>query len=238
MSAEKLDEEGRGLLRQIVEAQGYRQLMAGNIRGYGIQFLPELEDKLRFTRELEHTLIIMRDLERIYRDLDGGNLDEAARPRLDRIPYPETRLELAACLALTGRAERAVAGSYLDSSYRDLAAVARTLTEAEHVVAEAEERLFVEYCAEPGHRPQAQQYWNRWFTLCLLSLGRPGTARDQRAMELGLRSKRVDEVVHLFFEDAETLRLSCSLEPPLIDKLGVELPEDLQGRVASHELQA
>lgn len=237
MSAGGLDKEGRGLLRQIVEAQGYRQLMAGNIRGFGIQFLPDLEDKLRFTRGLEHTLVVMRELERIYRELDGGSLEEAARPHLDRIPYPESRLELAACLALTGRTERAAAASYLDCSHRGFAAVARTLAETQHAVAEAEERLFVEYCAEPGHRPQAQQYRNRWFTLCLLSLGRPGTTRDRRAVELRLRSKRVDEVVRLFFADAESLRRACSLEPPLIDRLGVELPEDLRGRVAFHEVQ-
>ena len=44
----RLDEESRGLLRQILERQAYRQLVAGNIRGYGLQFLPELDVKIRF----------------------------------------------------------------------------------------------------------------------------------------------------------------------------------------------
>ena len=52
MSPQRLDEEARGLLRQILERQTYRQIVAGNIRGHGLQFLPELDVKLRFTAEL------------------------------------------------------------------------------------------------------------------------------------------------------------------------------------------
>ncbi len=48
MSGERLDEEGRGLLRQIVEAQGYRQLMAGSTRGFGrmgVEFPEDLQGR-------------------------------------------------------------------------------------------------------------------------------------------------------------------------------------------------
>ena len=67
----RLDEESRGLLRQILERQAYRQLVAGNIRGYGLQFLPELDVKIRFTAELDQSLRVLREVERIYEDLGG-----------------------------------------------------------------------------------------------------------------------------------------------------------------------
>ena len=234
----RLDEESRGLLRQILERQAYRQLVAGNIRGYGLQFLPELDVKIRFTAELDQSLRVLREVERIYEDLGGQDLYAAVRPRMERIPYPESRLELACCLALTGRAEKAAARSYLECADNNFAAVARTLAEADHRVIEDEERLFVEYASERSHRPQVQYYWDRWLVVCLLSLGRPRTTRDQRAVELGLRTQRAAEVVRGFLDDVEPLRVEAGLVMPSLDRLGVELPEDLRARFATSGLHA
>ena len=108
----KLDEEARAILRQILERQAYRQLMAANIRGHGLRFLPDLEEKLDFTSELAFSLRVMREVERLYGMLDGDDLYRAVSERMDRIPYPESRLDLAVCLALTDRAERVASGSY------------------------------------------------------------------------------------------------------------------------------
>ena len=58
----RLDEEARGLLRQILERQAYRQLVSGNIRGFGLQFLPELDVKIRFTAELDQSLRVLREV--------------------------------------------------------------------------------------------------------------------------------------------------------------------------------
>ena len=230
MSSPALDEEARGLLRQILERQAYRQLVAGNIRGYGLRFLPELDVKIRFASELDQSLRVLREVERIYRAIDGRDLYEAVRARMERIPYPESRLELACCLALTGRAERAAARSYLACARPDFAAVARTLVQADHRVADDEEDLFVAYSAERTHRPQAQRYWNRWLSVCLLSLGRPGTPRDQRAVELGLRSKRAAEVVEEFLDEVEPLRKRAGLDMPSLAGSGLELPAGLRPR--------
>lgn len=229
----RLDEEARGLLRQIVERQAYRQLVAGNIRGFGLQFLPELDVKIRFTAELDQSLRVLREVERIHGRLGGEDLDAAVRPRMERIPYPESRLELASCLALTGRAERAAARSYIGCVDKDFAAVARTLVEADRRVTEDEESLFVEYASERSHRPQAQLYWDRWLVVCLLSLGRPGTKRDRSAVALGLRTQHAAEVVRGFLDEVEPLRVKAGLAMPGLDRLGVELPEDLRSRFAT-----
>lgn len=233
-----MDEEGRGLLRQIVERQAYRQLMAANIRGHGLQFLPELDEKLRFTEELTFSLRVMREVGRIYTELGGEDLVGAVAARMERIPYPDSRLELAVCLGVTGRAEAAAARSYLESSHRDFAAVARTLLEADRTEVEAEERFYVEYCQDHGHHPQAQLYWNRWLVISLVSLGRPGTARDRRAVELGLRSRHAADVVRDFLDTVEPLRVACGLHLPSLEVMGIDLPEDLRGRFHSAGLHS
>ena len=74
--------------------------------------------------------------------------------------------------------------------------------------------------------------------VCLLSLGRPRTTRDQRAVELGLRTQRAAEVVRGFLDDVEPLRVEAGLVMPSLDRLGVELPEDLRARFATSGLHA
>lgn len=234
MERTHLDEEGRALLRQIVERLAYRQLMAANIRGHGLQFLPGLDAKLHFARELELHLHVLREVERIYGELGGGDLHLAVRERMARIPYPQSRLELAICLALTLRAERVASRVYIGSVHRGFGAIAATLAEMGHAMSRLEEDLFVAYCAEERHGPQAQQFWDRWLTISLLALGRPGSRGDARAVALGLRQVHVSEVVRAFLDEAEPLRRTCSLTWPRVVELGIQLPVSLEARF-SHE---
>src|SRR5688500_4551533 len=91
------DEESRALLRKIVEGHAYRQLMLANIRGHGIKFLPEVEQKLASVVRLAHVLPLMRGVATLYAEIDGGDVVSAVRDRMERIPYPGSRLELALC---------------------------------------------------------------------------------------------------------------------------------------------
>ena len=116
---------------------------------------------------------------------------------------------------------------------KDFGAVAHTVVEADRRVSGVEGGLFVEYASDRSHKPQAQLYWDRWLVVCLLSLGRPGTKRDARAVHLGLRTKHAAEVVREFLNEVEPLRVKATLAMPGLDRLGVELPEDLRSRFVS-----
>src|SRR5829696_8926643 len=98
MQAEQLDEESRNLLRRIVERQAYRQTMAANIRGHALKFVPEIAEKIALARDLESSLAVLHDVERLHARLGGSDLSDAVRLQLERIPYPTSRLELAICL--------------------------------------------------------------------------------------------------------------------------------------------
>ncbi|MFT4543412.1 MAG: hypothetical protein ACI841_003312 [Planctomycetota bacterium] len=232
MERSHLEEEARALLRQIVERQAYRQLMAANIRGHGLQFLPGLDAKVHFTRELDLHLNVLREVERIYQELGGGDLHQAVRERMSRIPYPQSRLELAICLALTLRAERVAARVYMGCAHKGFGSVAATLAEMGHAMSRLEEDLFVAYCAEERHGPQAQQFWDRWLTISLFSLGRPGSRGDTRAVALKLRTAYVSDVVGAFLKEADPLRKSCRLAWPDVVELGVELPPGLSTQLS------
>jgi 1,2-phenylacetyl-CoA epoxidase catalytic subunit len=224
MQAEELDEESRNLLRRIVERQAYRQIMAANIRGHGLKFVAEIEDKVALARDLEGSLSVLHAVEGLHARLGGSDLSSAVRGQIERIPYPASRLELAICLALCDRAERIAATGYLDSKSGEFAAITRRLVEMDRGATGRGEELFVGFCAEAGNRPAAQAMFNRWATITVLALGRPGTPGDARAIALGLRSKRCADSVREYVQELKPLIAACGLDMPDLAALGVELP--------------
>jgi hypothetical protein len=228
VEVERLDEESKGLLRRIVECQAYRQLMAANIRGHGLKFVAEPEDKLLLAQDLEHSLLVMRQVSDLYARLGGEDLASAVRQRMERIPYPGSRMELAICKTLTDRAERAAAAGYVDGKSAEFAAIARTLLAVDRSSTRRGEALFSEFCADRGQRPHAQQMFDRWLAVSVRALGRPGTKGDQRAVTLGLRTKGCSDSVAEFMAGVEPLRRACGLELPADDTLGVELPSSVK----------
>jgi len=224
IKAERLDEERKGLLRRIVECQAYRQRMAGNIRGHGMKFVLNLDSKLHVVRDMEHGVSVLRDVEQLYAKIGGGDLVEVVRAKMERIPYPGTKLELAICLALTDRAEHVAAGSYTDSVAAEFAAIAKTLVERDRSATQRAEELFLEFCADEGNRPHAQQMFDRWLAIALRSLGRPDTTRDARVVELGLRTRRVADSVKEYLADVAELAERCGLTIPTGESIAIELP--------------
>jgi hypothetical protein len=232
MDVSTLDEESKALLRRIVERTAYRQLMAANIRGHGMKYLPEVDEKTSLARDLEDSLQVLREVERLYAVLGGGDLALAVRDQMEKIPYPYSRLELAVCLALCDRTERIVADTYLSSRSKEMAAIARTLLALERGSTKRLELLFVEFCKEAGNRAAAQQLFNRWLAITLVAFGRPNTQGDQRALALKLRTKRVIDSLHTYLAEVKTFADACGLSLPNPSTLGIDLPSDLLATAA------
>lgn len=219
------DEESRGILRKIVEGNAYRQLMLANIRGHGIKYLPELEQKLASAQRLVDVLPLVQGVIDLYAEIDGGDVVSAVRDRMERIPYPTSRLELAVCLFLCMRAERHALEAYVDCRVSSaLAALSRARLAVVVTDDLPRDPVFVEYCAEPANRPHAQQLVNRWLALCLVALGRPGSPGDARAVELGLRTRRVADIAAEFLAGLAPFLEATGLVVPGAEVLGVELP--------------
>jgi 1,2-phenylacetyl-CoA epoxidase catalytic subunit len=218
------DEETRGLLRKILEGQAYRQLMLSNIRGHGIKFLPEVDEKLRTSQALSTSLRQFAEVQRLYGALGFGDVVSAVRHKMERIPYPATRMELAVCLFLCERVSWRALGAYRDCAVDELAAIARTRLEELRALEQPEDPGFLEFCQDPSNLPLAQQLVNRWLTITLLSLGRPDSAGDARALQLGLRSKPVAAIAREYLDGLAPFLSACHLAVPDAATLGLELP--------------
>ncbi len=219
-----VDEETRNLLRLIVERQAYRQLMVANIRGHGLKFVSGLEEKLQLSEDLNCTLRIYREIERLYESLGGEDLPSAVRTKMERIPYPASRLELAVCLVMCDLAERIAAESYLDCRVAEYGAIARSLLDMVRANTMHGEELFARFCKEPDNIPRAKEITSRWLSVAIRSLGRPGTAGDTRALALGLRTRTCAQSTKQFVVGATAFLERCGLPFPSPKALGVELP--------------
>jgi 1,2-phenylacetyl-CoA epoxidase catalytic subunit len=225
LELERLDEENRGLLKRIVEGQAYRQLMLCNIRGHGLKFVPDLEHKIQMTEALDTSLRQFREVQRLYSQLGHADVISAVRGKMERVPFAESRMELAVCLFLCERVQHLALETYVDSSCKEFAAIARTRFEANRLLESPDDPAFAEFCADETHRPHAQQLVNRWLGITLLALGRPGSSRDRRVAELGLRSRTMAEVARDFLGGLHPFLERCGLVRPDAVTLGVELPE-------------
>lgn len=219
----EVNEEGRTILRRIVEAQAYRQLMAMNIRGHCLKYFTDIEAKIAVAEELNKNLAILRQVRALYRDLGWEDVESAVRDKMTRIPYPESRLEFGVFRHLCGVALEIAMGTYADSANRDLAAIARSYLDGRG--GDLHDPEFDEFCADASHRPQAQQWFNRWFAIAVRSLGRPGTPGDQRAVDLELRSETSSQVITRYVAAIRPMLVRCGLALPDAEEYGLALPK-------------
>lgn len=229
------DEEQQGLLKLIIEGQAYRQTMLCNIRGHGLKFLPGIEEKIAMTEVLDTSLRQFREVARMYEANGFGDVVSAVRGKLERIPYPGSRVELAMCLFLCERVQHLALAAYVDCADRDFAAIARTRLEAYQLLELPKDPILLEYCADETNRPQAQQFLNRWMSLAMLAMGRAGNARDLRAVELGLRARSMAEVAEDFVAGLAPFLEASGLTLPDAETLGIETSGAGEARAAGSE---
>ncbi len=224
MSPSTLDEEGKALLRKILLGQAYRQIMAANIRGHGLKFLQSCEGRSSLIADLQHILDSIGRVQAVYSKIGGGDLRLDATAKTERIPYPASKLELAAFLATSDLAEVVAMEGYTESSCADFAAIARDNLVHEHTATKRGLALFEAFATEPTQHPHAQQMFSRWVVISLLALGRPGTKGDERAVALGLRNRSCGEATSLYLERLSPFMEACKLELPDLKSAGVHLP--------------
>jgi hypothetical protein len=216
-----LDEEARSLLRRIVESQAHRQIMAINMLGHCLKFVTELDTKLRVAEDLDLSLRLFRDVQALYRELGWQDLESAVRDRIAELPFPESRLEFGLAYHVCHLAQEVAMESYVDCAVPEFAAIARSYVEASPV--RPRPGRFEEFCEEAQNRPRAQELFQKWLAIALPAFGRPDTRRDERAVELGLRSRSSAAAARDFIERLKPFVARCGLRLPSGEELGLEL---------------
>jgi len=221
----RLDEEARTLLRRIVESQAHREIMSINMLGHCLKYVTELETKLRVAEDLNLSLRLFREVQALYADLGWQDLDSAVRDRMTELPFPESRLEFGVAYHLGHVAREVAMESYVDSKVPEFAAIARSYVDA--AAHRPHPTRFVEFCEDPTNRPRATELFHRWFGIVISAFGRPETKNDERAVELGLRSRTSAAARQEFVERLRPFIAQCGLGFPSAESLGAELASGL-----------
>jgi len=208
-----LDEESRAILRRIVESLAWRQLASIHLLGHGLKFVTEFEVKKRVVGELDRALELYESVRKLYGELGWTDLESAVRERLENLPYPESRLEFGLAYYLSGLAEDVGMRAYVESSWQPFATIARRHVEA--WMQRPEPTRFQEYASEPRNRPHAQELVERWVPFARRAFGRSDSPYDEKAVKLGLKSKRAAELDASFCERLKPLLAAGELALPV-----------------------
>jgi ring-1,2-phenylacetyl-CoA epoxidase subunit PaaA len=214
--------EYRALVCQMLESQAYREMMAANVLGHSLKYVLDLRDKQSVAHDLIEELEHYESTVELYRELTGSDIGAVIAPKLSRVPYPESWMELAMAQFLYDRAGEFHLREYRNCSYQPYAKAVTKILEEEQEHEGFGEKVIRQFCASPANRPAAQKLFAKWLAVALLSFGRPGTEGNRKAIEMGLKTRDSGAVMQDFLDDIKPTMRACGLKFPPMAEIGIE----------------
>ncbi|HZI93022.1 MAG TPA: ferritin-like fold-containing protein [Patescibacteria group bacterium] len=214
--------EYRALVCQMLESQAYREMMAANLLGHSLKHVPDLHNKKSVAHDLIEELEHYESTVDLYRELTGGDIGDVIGPKLARVPYPESWMELAMAQFLYDRAGEFHLREYRSCSYAPYAKAVTKILEEEEEHEGFGETVIRQFCSDAANRPAAQKLLDKWLPVALLSFGRPGTDGNRKAIEMGLKTRDSGEVMQAFLDDIKPTMRQCGLRFPKAAEMGIE----------------
>lgn len=224
---EEMDPEYHSMVKQLLESQGYREVMAANLFGHAMKYIPSLDRKQMVAHQIEEELEHFEEASKLYSQVTGADLLQAIESRLDRVPYPESWEELAMAQFLYDRAGEFHLREYRACSFAPYSRIVTKILEEEEGHEGFGEQVVRELAKESYNAPRLQRLFDKWLAVALLSFGRPGTAGNRFAIEAGLKTRDSGEVMQDFIDDIKPTMVDCGLRFPSPDKIGIEMPENV-----------
>ena len=223
------DEQYRSLIKQLIESQGYRELMAAHLFGAALQHVPTLALKQTIVEHIAEELEHYERTVELYRDLGAGDLQAVVERRLAEhpIPFAESWDELAMVQFLWDRAGEFHLREYQSCSYLPYARAVTRILEEEEGHEGFGESYIRQFCLDPSYRPRAQELFNKWLVYALRSFGRPGTSGNEYAVSVGLKTRDSGQVIQAYLDNIKPVMADCGLQFPPPEQLGIVFPPDV-----------
>jgi ring-1,2-phenylacetyl-CoA epoxidase subunit PaaA len=224
---EEMTPEYRAMVKQLLESQGYREVMAANLFGHAMKHIPTLDRKQMVAHQIEEELEHFEEAAKLYQQVTGDNLLEAIQDKLERVPYPQSWTELAMAQFLYDRAGEFHLREYKTCSFGPYARIVTKILEEEEGHEGFGEKAVLELSKEPQNLTALQELFEKWLTVALLSFGRPGTEGNRFAIAAGLKTRDSGVVMQDFINDIKATMVACGLRFPEREKIGIEMPADI-----------
>ncbi len=223
----QMDTQYKSMLLQLLQSQGYREIMAANIFGDAIKYVPDLEHKQVIASHVVEELEHYEEVDKLYASLDAGPLAKSIADRLAKVPYPVDWFELAMVQFLYDRAGEFHLREYEHCTFVPYRKIIGKILEEEEGHEGFGEQVLRDTYDRPENRARVQALFEKWLPIAMLSFGRPGTDGNRYAVEVGLKKRTSDVVMQDFINDIKPTVAACDLTFPPHDQIGVEVPAGL-----------
>jgi ring-1,2-phenylacetyl-CoA epoxidase subunit PaaA len=224
---EEMTPEYRAMVKQLLESQGYREVMAANLFGDAIKHIPTLNHKQMVAHQIEEELEHFEEVAKLYQLVAGEDLLAAIQDKLERVPYAESWIELAMAQFLYDRAGEFHLREYKTCSFAPYSRIVTKILEEEEGHEGFGEKVVLELSKDPQNREILQELFAKWLSVALLSFGRPGTEGNRFAIAAGLKTRDSGFVMQDFINDIKGTMVACGLHFPERDKIGIEMSDDM-----------
>jgi ring-1,2-phenylacetyl-CoA epoxidase subunit PaaA len=224
---EEMTPEYKAMVKQLLESQGYREVMAANMFGHAMKFIPTLEHKQMVAHQIEEELEHFEEVAKLYEQVTNDDLLQAIQDKLDRVPLSESWSELAMAQFLYDRAGEFHLREYKTCSYAPYSRIVTKILEEEEGHEGFGEKVVRELSKEATNLVCLQELFEKWLTVALLSFGRPATEGNSFAIAAGLKTRDSGEVMQDYLNDLKPTMKACGLHFPEREKIGIEMPADI-----------
>jgi 1,2-phenylacetyl-CoA epoxidase catalytic subunit len=225
----QMDERYERTVVQLMESQAYRELAAGHLFGYGLQFAPELKWIKFMTWHIREEIEHFEAVARMYRTFTGRDVTPLAMARLQAKPMDrvDSWFELAMAQFLFDRGGFWQLKEYDRCSFLPYRDVVGKIVDEEAGHQGLGERIVVELVQTGRFEDRKQRDFEKWLRHGLLSFGRPGTDGNRYAIEVGIKKRDSGEVMQDYLDDIKPAVKACALRFPTAHALGLEMPASI-----------
>jgi 1,2-phenylacetyl-CoA epoxidase catalytic subunit len=226
---EQMDERYERTIIQLMESQAYRELAAGHLFGFGLQFAPELKWIKFMTWHIREEIEHFDAVARMYKSFTGRDVTPLAMARLEAKPMDrvDSWFELAMAQFLFDRGGFWQLKEYDRCSFLPYRDVVGKIVDEEAGHQGLGERIVVELVQTGRFEDRKQRDFEKWLRHGLLSFGRPGTDGNRYAIDVGIKKRDSGAVMQDYLDDIKPAVKACGLKFPSPRALALEMPDTL-----------
>jgi 1,2-phenylacetyl-CoA epoxidase catalytic subunit len=153
-------------LIEILESQGYRELVSAHLFAGGVLLAPTIDDKHMLAEHAREELSHFELVAALYEQVAGRGLYDLVTARAAAMPTPTTWLEVAVAAYLVDRAAASQLAAYQRLGDSRLESLIHKILDHEHEHQAAAETALLDQCrGAAGQVDLARQHVERWFPL-------------------------------------------------------------------------
>ncbi|HEX3598124.1 MAG TPA: ferritin-like fold-containing protein [Polyangiaceae bacterium] len=153
-------------LTEILESQGYRELVSAHLFAGGVRLAPTIDDKHMLAEHAREELSHFEVVAALYEQVAGRGLYDVAATRAATMPAPASWLEVAVAAFLVDRAAAIQLSAYQKLGDARLEKLIHKILDHEHEHQTAAETALLDQCrGTAAHLEQARRHVERWFPL-------------------------------------------------------------------------